>query len=140
MHTSVRGDKKVIFGWAVYDWANSAYITTIAVAILPMYFAGVIVPAEGFRIGSTVFAAEKRSAGKKFDYYGSLKNRLATDGFDKKKLTRLYQRKGVGFDVNGVSLYFVHREASLNYGQFTDEKTIKKAPLNYHEKGFFNGH
>lgn len=57
-HTSVKGDKKVIFGWAVYDWANSAYMTTIAVAILPMYFAGVIVPEEGFRIGSTVFAAE----------------------------------------------------------------------------------
>ena len=56
--TPIRGDKKVIFGWVVYDWANSAYITTIAVAILPMYFAGVIVPAEGFRIGSTVFAAE----------------------------------------------------------------------------------
>ncbi len=55
---SVRGDKKVIFGWAMYDWANSAYITTIAVAILPMYFAGVIVPEEGFAIGSTVFAAE----------------------------------------------------------------------------------
>lgn len=51
-------NKKVIFGWAVYDWANSAYITTIAVAILPMYFAGVIVPAEGYRIGNTVFAAE----------------------------------------------------------------------------------
>jgi MFS-type transporter involved in bile tolerance (Atg22 family) len=55
LHTPVRGDKKVIFGWAVYDWANSAYITTIAVAILPMYFAGVIVPVEGFRIGGTVF-------------------------------------------------------------------------------------
>ena len=37
---SVRGDRRVIFGWAMYDWANSAYITTIAVAILPMYFAG----------------------------------------------------------------------------------------------------
>lgn len=58
MPTSIRGDKKVIFGWAMYDWANSAYMTTIAVAILPMYFAGVIVPAEGFRIGGTVFAAE----------------------------------------------------------------------------------
>ncbi len=57
-HNSYQGDKKVVFGWAVYDWANSAYITTIAVAILPMYFAGVIVPAEGFRIGNTVFAAE----------------------------------------------------------------------------------
>lgn len=57
-YQSVRGDQKVIFGWAVYDWANSAYITTIAVAILPMYFAGVIVPPEGFRIGNTLFAAE----------------------------------------------------------------------------------
>jgi len=54
----VRGDKKVIFGWALYDWANSAYMTTIAVAILPMYFAGVIVPTDGFRVGSSVFAAE----------------------------------------------------------------------------------
>lgn len=54
----VRGDRGVIFGWAMYDWANSAYITTVAVAILPMYFAGVVVPAEGFRIGGTLFAAE----------------------------------------------------------------------------------
>ena len=58
VHSSVKGDKKVIFGWAVYDWANSAYITTIAVAVLPMYFAGVIVPQEGFQIGNTVYAAE----------------------------------------------------------------------------------
>jgi UMF1 family MFS transporter len=55
---SVRGDRRVIFGWAMYDWANSAYITTIAVAILPMYFAGVIVPEKGFSIGGTLFAAE----------------------------------------------------------------------------------
>ncbi len=58
MNEPVRGNKQVIFGWAMYDWANSAYITTIAVAILPMYFAGAIVPAEGFRIGNTIFAAE----------------------------------------------------------------------------------
>ena len=55
---SVRGNRQVIFGWAMYDWANSAYMTTVAVAILPMYFAGVVVPAEGFSIGNTVFAAE----------------------------------------------------------------------------------
>ena len=54
----IRGNRRVIFGWAMYDWANSAYITTIAVAILPMYFAGVIVPAEGYKIGTTIFAAE----------------------------------------------------------------------------------
>jgi len=54
----VRGDKRVLFGWAMYDWANSAYITTVAVAVLPMYFAGVVVPAEGFVIGGSLFAAE----------------------------------------------------------------------------------
>ena len=54
----ILGDRKVIFGWAMYDWANSAYSTTVAVAILPMYFAGVVVPAEGYRIAGTLFAAE----------------------------------------------------------------------------------
>ena len=57
-NASVRGDKRVIFGWAMYDWANSAYVTTVAVAVLPMYFAGVVVPAEGFAIGGSLFAAE----------------------------------------------------------------------------------
>lgn len=55
---SVRGDRRVIFGWAMYDWANSAYVTTIAVAILPIYFAGVVVPPGGWEIRGTVYAAE----------------------------------------------------------------------------------
>ncbi len=54
----LKNDKKTIFGWAMYDWANSAYMTTIAVAVLPMYFASVIVPADGFVIGETTYAAE----------------------------------------------------------------------------------
>lgn len=51
-------ERKIQFGWVMYDWANSAYVTTIAVAILPIYFAGVVVPGEGYRIGGTLFAAE----------------------------------------------------------------------------------
>lgn len=31
-------DKKVINGWAFFDWANSSYALTIAVAIFPAYF------------------------------------------------------------------------------------------------------
>ncbi|MBC8208686.1 MAG: MFS transporter [Desulfobulbaceae bacterium] len=42
----------------MYDWANSAYMTTIAVGILPMYFAAVVVPPQGFLVGETLFAAE----------------------------------------------------------------------------------
>lgn len=31
-------DPKVINGWAIFDWANSAYALVIAVAIFPIYF------------------------------------------------------------------------------------------------------
>jgi len=34
----VKGDKKVIRGWVMYDWANSVYQLTIASAIFPTYY------------------------------------------------------------------------------------------------------
>ena len=60
---AVKNDRKTIFGWAMYDWANSAYSTTIAGAILPAYFAGTVVPDAGYEIfgrsvdGQTLWAA-----------------------------------------------------------------------------------
>lgn len=33
-----KGDKKVIRGWVMYDWANSVYQLTITTAIFPLYF------------------------------------------------------------------------------------------------------
>jgi len=30
--------KKAIFGWTMYDWANSAFATTIMAAVLPVYY------------------------------------------------------------------------------------------------------
>ena len=50
-------DKKQIFGWAMYDWANSAYITTVVVAVFPMFFGSVIVPESGFTIMGRLFSA-----------------------------------------------------------------------------------
>lgn len=50
-------DKKQIFGWVMYDWANSAYITTVTVAVLPIYFADVIVGKDGLNIGGINFSA-----------------------------------------------------------------------------------
>ena len=50
-------DRKQIFAWAMYDWANSAYITTVTVAVLPIYFAGTVVPPEGFLIWGTRYSA-----------------------------------------------------------------------------------
>jgi UMF1 family MFS transporter len=34
-------------GWCLYDWANSAFATTILAAVLPVYFAESVVPREG---------------------------------------------------------------------------------------------
>lgn len=58
MTAAVKNDKKTIFGWAMYDWANSAYSTVIAGAILPAYFAGEVVPDDGWngRSGQVLWA------------------------------------------------------------------------------------
>ncbi len=53
-----KNDPRTIFGWAMYDWANSAYITTFA-AIVAAFFTGAIVPDEGWNgfSGQTLWSA-----------------------------------------------------------------------------------
>ncbi len=46
----MQNDKKTIFGWAMYDWANSAYTTTTLAVLLPIIFSSQIVPEGGFTI------------------------------------------------------------------------------------------
>ncbi len=60
---TVKNDRRTLFGWAMYDWANSAYATTVAGALLPAFFADEIVPEDGYEIfgrlvdGETLWAA-----------------------------------------------------------------------------------
>ena len=42
-----KNNKRTIFGWAMYDWANSAYSTTTVGALMPAYFAAVVVGEDG---------------------------------------------------------------------------------------------
>jgi UMF1 family MFS transporter len=53
-----KNDPRTVFGWAMYDWANSAYITTFA-AIVAAFFTSVIVPDEGYNgfSGQTLWSA-----------------------------------------------------------------------------------
>ncbi len=55
---AAKNDPRTIFGWAMYDWANSAYATTIAGAILPALFADEIVPDDGFEFLGSSFSGE----------------------------------------------------------------------------------
>lgn len=54
----VKNDRRTIFGWAMYDWANSAYSTVIAGAVLPAFFVSEVVGDEGWngRSGESLFA------------------------------------------------------------------------------------
>ncbi len=58
-----KNDRRTLFGWAMYDWANSAYATTVAGALLPAFFAEEVVPDGGFEVfgraveGETLWAA-----------------------------------------------------------------------------------
>ena len=55
---SLRNDRRTIFGWAMYDWSNSAFITTQGAIIAP-FFTGTIVPEGGWNgwSGETIWAA-----------------------------------------------------------------------------------
>ena len=53
----MKNDKRTIFGWCMYDLANSAYITTVGAALLPIYFREGIVGNSGVDVfGLTVSA------------------------------------------------------------------------------------
>ena len=51
-----KGDKKVIRGWIMYDWANSVYQLTITTAIFPLYYNTVTGSGSGSIV--TFFGAE----------------------------------------------------------------------------------
>ncbi|MBW1841088.1 MAG: lytic murein transglycosylase [Deltaproteobacteria bacterium] len=73
------------------------------------------------------------SAKKEALYFKSLQERLIKDGFEKDRIALLYNRPEVDFETKGTSLFLIHREARLNYDQFTTRESIKKASA-YMEK------
>ncbi len=74
---------------------------------------------------SHAWAAGKQAPGAKD--LDALAQRLIADGFAPEKITPLFTQKTVFFDPDGVSLFFIHTESSLNYDQFTTKESIAKA-------------
>jgi peptidoglycan lytic transglycosylase B len=65
--------------------------------------------------------------------FESLNTRLVKDGFDASYIQELYQHSKAQFELNGVTLFFVHRESKLDYNQFITKKNINRAK-SYQEK------
>ncbi len=72
------------------------------------------------------------------DPYATLQKRLIRDGFDRSFIRLLYSRPEAAFDQEGLTAYFSHREATLNYDQFLTRSSIDQAIdyLGQHQKAF----
>ena len=46
-----------VFGWYMYDWANSAYILTVSAGLLGPYLLNGVIPDSGVILFGTVFGA-----------------------------------------------------------------------------------
>ncbi len=64
-----------------------------------------------------------------FNYFGALQEKLVSEGFEREKILQIYKSPQVFFDTKGVSLFFVHREAGLNYSQFSSALSIAAAKI-----------
>jgi MFS transporter, UMF1 family len=50
VQTIVKGDKRIVNGWVMYDWANSVYQLTIASAIFPIYYNTITRTGDNFTV------------------------------------------------------------------------------------------
>ena len=59
--------------------------------------------------------------------FGTLQQRLIGDGFDRSLIKAIYARPEVTLDEQGLTAYFLHREATLDYDQFLAESSVDHA-------------
>lgn len=64
-----------------------------------------------------------------FNYFEPLQEKLVSEGFDRGKISKIYSSPQMRFDTKGVSLFFVHREAGLNYKQYPSTLSVVGARI-----------
>ena len=74
-----------------------------------------------------IFGSTRTIRAAENNKFKTLQKQLVADGFDQNNINDLYNHSRVSFDVKGVSRFFRHTEAKLNYDQFTSRKSIRKA-------------
>jgi membrane-bound lytic murein transglycosylase B len=67
------------------------------------------------------------AAQEKTDHFAALRQKLVADGFSAESVSQLYGRPEVFVEADGVSRFFIHSEAKLNYDQFSSPESIEKA-------------
>lgn len=78
-------------------------------------------------IGILVSAQSRAAVESNQKPFSSVQKRLIADGFDSAKIKKLYSRPQVFFEADGVTLLFTYKEAQVDYGQFANKWSIRKA-------------
>ena len=78
-------------------------------------------------MGWVCFTQTAVHAKNSHSYFETLQESLIKDGFDKNTIIRLYSNPKVYFETKKASLFLFHREAVLNYDQFTSPGNIQKS-------------
>ncbi len=73
------------------------------------------------------FGVSAAGAQEKVDAFAGLRQKLIADGFSAEAVSQLYGRSEVFVEADGVSRFFIHSEAKLNYDQFSTPESIEKA-------------
>jgi len=159
-----KNERRTIFGWCMYDWANSAYMNTVAVVLLPVYFAQVVVGHGGARIGGTVYAADTLWAfmiataailafltapvlGAVADFSSAKKRFLLAFAYSGALFTMLVSTSGQGDVLRTMVIFlgtqFCFVSANVFYDAFlpqiaTDEQTDRVSARGY-AFGYFGG-
>jgi len=60
-------------------------------------------------------------------HFKPLQEKLIQDGFDAQKIKSLYNRPQVKFEAEGVIVLFTYSESKVNYDQFSNNWSIRKA-------------
>ena len=70
--------------------------------------------------------------------FKALQERLIREGFERSFIQAVYARPEATFGHKGITAYFLHRESTLDYGQFLSKESIGKASayLTQHAKAF----
>jgi membrane-bound lytic murein transglycosylase B len=68
------------------------------------------------------------------EFFNALQQRLVADGFDPVRIKNLYDHDDVFFESKGVSLYFLHNEATLDYKKLTERSWIREGRVYMQEQ------
>ncbi|MBK9375503.1 MAG: MFS transporter [Holophagales bacterium] len=130
-------DRRQVRAWLAYDWANSAWAMTVAVAVLPVYFAGTVVPKGGvevlgMRLDATVLWGYVNSAstlavfltapilGAIADRLGARRALLSAFGIAGGLLTALLGLCGAGDVFTTLLIYALSQFAFVSANVFYD--------------------